>query len=71
VDVTEIGCEGVDWICLHQEQVQWWAVVNTGMNLWIPQNIGNLLGSGVTSSFSRSSYLVDMNKCIGVRVYLM
>jgi len=36
VDVTEIGCEGVDWICLHQEQVQWWAVVNTGMNLWIP-----------------------------------
>jgi hypothetical protein len=34
--VRETGREGVDWICLTQDRNQWWAVVNTVMNLHIP-----------------------------------
>jgi hypothetical protein len=31
--LTEIGWEVVDWTCMAQDRVQWWAVVNTVMNL--------------------------------------
>jgi hypothetical protein len=33
--LTEIGWEGVDWIQLAQERVQWQALVNTVINLRI------------------------------------
>jgi hypothetical protein len=36
LDIREIGCEGVDWIHLAQDRNQWWAVVNTVMNIWVP-----------------------------------
>jgi len=36
MDLREIGCEGVDWIHLIQDRVQWWALVNTVMNLRVP-----------------------------------
>jgi hypothetical protein len=35
-DLREIGWEGVNWMCLAQVRDQWWAVVNTVMNLQIP-----------------------------------
>jgi hypothetical protein len=35
MDLTERGWEGVDWILLAQDRDQWWAVVNTVMNLRI------------------------------------
>jgi hypothetical protein len=31
----------MDWIHLAQDRDQWWAVVNTVMNLWVPYNVGN------------------------------
>jgi hypothetical protein len=31
--LKENGCENVDWIHLTYDRVQWWAVVNTVMNL--------------------------------------
>jgi hypothetical protein len=34
--LTEIGCEGVDWIHLAQHKDHWWAVVN---------KVGNFLTS--------------------------
>jgi len=34
--LTEIGWEGVDWIRLVQDRVQWRALVRTVMNFWIP-----------------------------------
>jgi hypothetical protein len=34
--LRETGWEVVDWIHLAQDTVQWWAVVNTVMNLRIP-----------------------------------
>jgi hypothetical protein len=36
MDLRETGWEDVDWIHLAQDRDQWWAVVNTVMNLRVP-----------------------------------
>jgi hypothetical protein len=36
MDLGEMGREGVDWMHLPQDRDQWWAVVNTVMNLRVP-----------------------------------
>jgi hypothetical protein len=36
MDLGEIGIDGVNWIRLAQDRVQWRAFVNTVMNLWVP-----------------------------------
>jgi hypothetical protein len=36
MDLREIGIDGVNWIRLAQDWVQWWASVNTVMNLRVP-----------------------------------
>jgi hypothetical protein len=33
MDLRDIGCKGVDWILLVQVRDQWWALVNTVLNL--------------------------------------
>jgi hypothetical protein len=39
------GWEGVDWMHLAQDRDQWQAVVNTVMNLRVPQKAENFLTS--------------------------
>jgi hypothetical protein len=36
IDLREIGWDDMDWIDLVQNRDQWWALVNTVMNLWVP-----------------------------------
>jgi hypothetical protein len=36
MDLGEIGWEGVDWIHLNKDTDQWWALINTVMNLRFP-----------------------------------
>jgi hypothetical protein len=36
MDLREIGIEGANWIQLAQDRVQWWAFVNTVVNLRVP-----------------------------------
>jgi hypothetical protein len=36
MDLRETECGGVDWIHLAQNRDQWWALVNTVMNLQVP-----------------------------------
>jgi hypothetical protein len=36
MDLREIGIDGVNWIRLAQDRVQWRAFVNTVMNLRVP-----------------------------------
>jgi hypothetical protein len=38
MDLREIGWDGMDWIDLAQDRDQWRALVNTAMNLWVPEN---------------------------------
>jgi hypothetical protein len=36
MDLREIGWEGVDLVHLAQDRDQWWAIVNTAVNLRVP-----------------------------------
>jgi hypothetical protein len=36
MDLRERGINGVNWICLAQDRIQWQAFVNTVMNLQVP-----------------------------------
>jgi hypothetical protein len=36
VDLRDIGIDGVNWIQLAQDMVQWQAFVNTVLNLQVP-----------------------------------
>jgi hypothetical protein len=36
MDLREIRIDGANWIQLAQDRVQWWAFVNTAMNLRVP-----------------------------------
>jgi hypothetical protein len=36
MDLREIGWDGVDWIDMAQDRVQWRALVNMVMNLRVP-----------------------------------
>jgi hypothetical protein len=36
MNLWEIGWEGVGWVHRAQDRVQWWAFVNTVMNLHVP-----------------------------------
>jgi hypothetical protein len=36
IDLREIGRDGMDWVDLAQHRDQWWALVNTVINLRVP-----------------------------------
>jgi hypothetical protein len=52
----------MDWIDLAQGRDQWRTLVNTVMNLRVPQNIGKFLSSCVTGGFSRRAQLREVNQ---------
>jgi hypothetical protein len=45
MDLRAIGWEGVEWMYLAQDRVQWWDFVNTVMNLRVAEKAGNFLTS--------------------------
>jgi hypothetical protein len=47
VNLCEIRLEDVGWICLTHDKDQWQALVNTVMNLQVPQKTGNFFVSWV------------------------
>jgi hypothetical protein len=57
MDLREIGWDGMDWIDLAQDRDQWRALVNTVMNLRVPQNAGKFLSSCTIGGFSRRAQL--------------
>jgi hypothetical protein len=57
MDLREIGWNGMDWNDLAQDRVQWRALVNTVMNLRVPQNAGKFLSSYTIGGLSRRAQL--------------
>jgi hypothetical protein len=57
IDLREIGWDGVDWVDLAQDRYQWRALVNTVMNLRVPENAGKFLSSCTIGGFSRRAQL--------------
>jgi hypothetical protein len=47
------GWDVADWIRVDQKRDEWWALVNTVMNLQIPLNKGNFWTNGGNVSFSK------------------
>jgi hypothetical protein len=45
MDLGEIGWDGMDWIDLAQNVEHWRALVNTVINLRVPENAGKFLSS--------------------------
>jgi hypothetical protein len=52
IDLREIECNGMDWLDLDEGRDQWRALVNTAMNLPVPQNSGKFLSGCIIGSFS-------------------
>jgi hypothetical protein len=52
-----IGWDGMDWIDLAEDRDQWKALMNTIMNLRVPQNGGKFLSGSTIDNFSRRAQL--------------
>jgi hypothetical protein len=52
MNLREFVWDGMDWIDLAQDRNQWRALVNTVMNLRVPQNAGKFLSSCTIGGFS-------------------
>jgi hypothetical protein len=57
MDLKEIGWGGMDWIDIAQDRNQWRALVNTVMNLRVPEHVGKFLSGCATTGFSRRAQL--------------
>jgi hypothetical protein len=68
MDLTEIGCEGVDWIQLTQDRNQWLALMNTVMNLRVSYNAANFLTTRANISFSKILMLHGI-RCICENIF--
>jgi hypothetical protein len=62
MDLREIGWGGMDWIDLAYDRNQWSALVNTVMNLPVPENAGKFLNSCTTGCFSRRAQLHEVSQ---------
>jgi hypothetical protein len=57
MDLRDIRWAGMDWIDLVQDREQRRTLVNTVMNLRVPENVRNFLSSCTTGCFSRRAQL--------------
>jgi hypothetical protein len=60
-DLREIEWGGKAWIHLAQDRDRWRALVNTVMNLRVPQNVGKFSSSCAIGGFSRRAQLHEVS----------
>jgi hypothetical protein len=62
MDLREIGWGSMAWINLVQDRDQWRALVNTVMNLRVPQSVGKFSNICTTGGFSRRTQLHEVSR---------
>jgi hypothetical protein len=55
VDLRDIEWDSVDWIDLAHNSDQWRVLVNTVLNLRVPQNAGKFLSSCTMAALKKGS----------------
>jgi hypothetical protein len=60
IDQIEIGLSVMDWTDVAQDRNQWRTLVNTVVNIRVPQNVGKFLSSCTTGGFSRRAQLQEI-----------
>jgi hypothetical protein len=60
MDLRELVLCGMDWIGLAQDTDKWRALVNTVMNLRVPQNVWKFLSSCTADGFSRRAQIREV-----------
>jgi hypothetical protein len=55
--LLRMGLGGVDWIGTAQDRYRWRALINAVMNLWVPENAGNLASGYITCGLSSGTQL--------------
>jgi hypothetical protein len=61
MDLRAIRWGGIDWIDLAQDRDQWRTLVNTVLNIRVPQNAGDFLSICTTGNFSRRAQLNEVS----------
>jgi hypothetical protein len=61
MDLRERGWGGMDWIDMAQDRVQWRTLVNTVMNLRVPQNAGKFLSNCIIGDFLSRAQLHEIS----------
>jgi hypothetical protein len=57
IDLVEVRCGDVHWIGLAQDRDRWRALVNSILNLLVPQNAGKLSSIQTTRALASSAQL--------------
>jgi hypothetical protein len=61
IDLVEVGWGDVDWIGLDQDRDRWGALVNSVLNLRVPENAGKVSSVHATRDLSSSAQLHGVN----------
>jgi hypothetical protein len=61
MDLVEVGWGDVDWTGLAQDRDRWRALVNSVLNLRIPETAGKLSSVQTTRDLSSSARLHEVN----------
>jgi len=61
---TEIGWDRIDWTDLAADSNKWQGAVNVVMNLWIPQNAGEILTTLAAVCSQAGLCSIDLVGCL-------